>query len=43
MSVRDTHTQTFLLAKKLQNPSLEGGQLETPIKVWWHKVIVGNM
>lgn len=41
MSVGDTHTQSFLSAKELQNPSLEGGQLVTPIKAWWPKVMAG--
>lgn len=41
MSVR--HTQSFLSAKGLQNPSLEGGLLATPIEAWWPKVMAGIM
>lgn len=39
----ETHAKSFLSAKELQNPPLEGGLLATPIKAWWPKVMVGIM
>lgn len=38
---RESELASFLSTKELQNPSQEGGQVATPIKAWWSKVMAG--